>query len=79
MSVVYVMMTCDVGFEKYVIDQLKAIDLVKEIKEVMGEYDILAKLESDNPDELENIISSKIRRISNIKTTLTLTVVWSQE
>jgi len=42
-------------------------------------YDILVKLESDNPDDLKNIIPSKIRKILNIRTTLTLLVVESQE
>ena len=74
MSMVYVMITCDVGFEKLVIAELKKVSLVKEIKEVMGEYDILVKLESNNSDELKNIIPLKIRKIPNIRTMLTLIV-----
>jgi DNA-binding Lrp family transcriptional regulator len=60
MSVMYVIITCDVGFEKSVIAELKTINFVKEVKEVIGEYDILVKLELDNLDELKNIIPSKI-------------------
>ena len=74
MSMVYVMITCDVGFEKSVIAELKKVSLVKEIKEVMGEYDIIVKLESNNSDELKNIIPLKIRKIPNIRTMLTLIV-----
>ena len=79
MSIIYVMIICDVGFRKSIINELKTINFVKEVKEVMGEYDILVKLESDNPDELKNIIPSKIRKIPNIRTTLTLTVIEFQE
>jgi len=79
MSIVYVMITCDVGFEKSVIAELKTVSLVKEIKGVIGEYDILVKLESNDSDELKNIIPSKIRKIPNIRTSLTLTVIESQE
>ncbi len=79
MNIVYVLITCDVGSEKSVITELKTINLVKEIKEVMGEYDIIVKLESNNSDELKNIIPLKIRKIPNIRTTLTLTVIESQE
>jgi len=74
MSIIYVIITCDVGFEKSVITELKKISLVKEINGVMGEWDILVKIESNNSDELKNIIPSKIRKIPNIRTTLTLVV-----
>lgn len=79
MSIVYVMITCDVGFEKSVINQLNAIDGVKEVIGVMGTYDILVKLESENSEDFKSTITSKIRKIPNIRTTLTLTVVESQE
>ncbi len=74
MSIIYVMIVCEVGFEKSVIAELKKVSLVKEIKEVMGEYDIIVKLESNNSDELKNIIPLKIRKIPNIRTMLTLIV-----
>ena len=74
MNIVYVLITCDVGSEKSVITELKTINLVKEAEGVMGTWDILVKLESNNSDELKNIIPLKIRKIPNIRTTLTLTV-----
>ena len=79
MSIIYIIITCDVGFEKSVIAELKKLSLVKEIREIIGEYDILVKLESNTSDELKNIIPSKIRKIPNIRTALTLTVIESQE
>jgi len=78
MNIVYVLITCDVGFEEPVINQLKTIDLVKEIIGVMGTYDIIVKLESKNSEDFKNIMTSKIRKISHIRTTLTLTVIESQ-
>lgn len=79
MSTVYVMITCDVGFEEPVINQLKAIDLVKEVIGVIGTYDIIVKLESENSEDFKNTITSKIRKIPNIRSTLTLSVVQSQK
>ena len=79
MSTVYVMITCDVGFEKPVINQLKTIDLVKEVIGVMGTYDIIVKLESENSEDIKSVMTSKIGKIPHIRTTLTLTVVESQE
>lgn len=79
MSMFFVFITCDMGFEKSIIDELKTINSVKDVKGVMGIYDILVKLESNNSDDLKNIITSKIRKIPNIITTLSVAVVESQD
>ncbi len=79
MSIVYVLITCDVGFEEPIINQLKTIDEIKEVIGVIGTYDIIVKLESNDSDSLKNIIPSKIRKILYIRTTLTLSVIESQE
>ncbi len=79
MSVFFVLVTCDMGSEKSVIDKLKTINLVKEVNQVWGSYDVLVKLEGDNSNDLKNIITSKIRKIPHIKTTVTLSVLESQE
>ena len=79
MSIVYVLITCDVGFEEPVINQLKTIDLVKEVIGVMGTYDMIVKLESENLEDFQSVMTLKIRKIPNIRTTLTLTVIESQE
>jgi len=74
MSIVYVLITSDLSFEKAVITQLKTIHLVKEVIGVMGTYDILVKLESKSSDDLRNVITLQIRKIPHIRTTLTLAV-----
>ena len=78
MSVFFVLVTCDVGSEKSVIDKLKTINLVKEVNQIWGSYNVLIKLEGDNSNELKNIITSKIRKIPSISTSITLTVIESQ-
>ena len=79
MSVFFVLVTCDMGSEKSVIDKLKTINLVKEVNQVWGSYDVLVKLEGDNSNDLKNIITSKIRKIPSISSSITLTVIESQE
>jgi len=56
MSTVYVMIACDACFEKSVIGQFKTMNVVKNVKRIMGEYGILVKLESNNSNELKNIV-----------------------
>jgi len=79
MSMLFVLITCDSGFEPSFIAELKTINLVKEVIWVWGTYDILVKLEGENSSDLKNIITSKIRKIPHFKTTLTLTVLESQK
>ena len=67
------------GTEKSVIAKLKTINSVKEVIHVWGSYDILVKLEGNNSDDLKNIVTSQIRKISDISTSLTLTVIESQD
>ncbi len=79
MSMFFVMITCDVGSEQSIIAKLKTINSVKEVNLVWGSYDVLVKLEGENSNDLKNIISSKIRKNPHIKTTVTLSVLESQE
>ncbi len=79
MSMFFVLVTCDISSVQSVIAKLKTINLVKEVNQVWGSYDVLVKLEGDNSNDLKNIITSKIRKIPHIKTTVTLTVLESQE
>ena len=79
MNVFFVLITCDLDSEKSIIAKLKTISQVKDVKGIMGIYDILVKLEGSNSDDLKNIITSQIRKIPNIRTSLTLTVIESQE
>jgi DNA-binding Lrp family transcriptional regulator len=71
----YVLLNCNLGSEESTIQKLKGVNLVKEVWGTFGAYDILAKLESDSSEELNNTISSKIRHLDNIRSTTTLLTV----
>lgn len=79
MYAVYVLISCDVGSENYIITQLKEIEYVKEAIEISGQYDIIVKLESQSKEETNNIVATKIRNIENIRTSLTLPVTETQD
>ncbi len=76
MSIAYVLISCDVGDEKSLMDELKTIPNVKQVTGVMGSYDVIAKLEASSNEEIKDIVS-KIRNLK-VRTTLTLTVIESQ-
>ncbi len=72
MKTVFTLITCDVGTEGKIVKNFKTIDGIKEAQRVMGNYDIVVKLEAQTKEDLMKIITQKIRIIPNIRTTLSL-------
>ncbi len=68
----YVLINCDLGSEESVIEQLKHVDTVKEVHGTFGAYDIVAKVASDKSETLRESITWQIRKINNVRSTLTL-------
>ncbi len=79
MATAYVLINCEIGSEQKVIDQIKLIDGVKEVRGVFGAYDILAKIETASSEKLRETITWKIRKIDRIRSTLTLMGIDGQE
>ena len=68
----YVLINCDTGYEESIIKELKKMGSIKEIHGTLGVYDIIAKVESENQEKLKEAIIGDIRKLTNIKSTLTL-------
>jgi DNA-binding Lrp family transcriptional regulator len=79
MNIAYVLVQSTIGHEMEVLNNLLKLDLVKEAKGTFGYYDILAKIEATSEKEIEKIITKKIRKIKNVNTTTTLSVISEQE
>jgi DNA-binding Lrp family transcriptional regulator len=75
----YVLMNCDMGSERNTISSLNAIDGVTESHGTFGLYDIVAKIESDTGDSIQNIVTETIRKIPKIDSTIILTRSESEE
>ncbi len=78
MAQAYVLINCELGSDDSVISQLKSIEGVKEVHGTFGAYDILVKIVSDKVETLRETITWKIRKIDNIRSTLTLMGIESQ-
>ena len=72
MATAYVLINCELGSEESIIQQLKELDSVVEVHGTFGAYDILAKIESSTVEVLRETITWKIRKIEQIRSTLTL-------
>tara|TARA_B100000470_G_scaffold216429_1_gene199680 strand:+ start:524 stop:724 length:201 start_codon:yes stop_codon:yes gene_type:complete len=62
-----------------ILRNLLHIDLIKEAKGTFGYYDILVKISGKSQTEIDSIIIKKIRKIKNVTTTTTLSVIPEQE
>ena len=62
-----------------VLRDLLNLDSVKEAKGTFGYYDILIKITASTDRDIENVITKKIRKIKNVSTTTTLTVIPEQD
>jgi len=79
MPIAYVLLNCTLGSEEEVIEQLKQIESIKDVIGTFGAYDILAKLETSNIEDLKNGITHQIRNIDKVKGTLTLLGIDGQD
>ena len=73
MSKAYVMMNCNLGEEKNIIESLKKIVGIKEAHGTLGLYDIVAQIECTTDKKIQEIVTQQIRKISKIQTSMTLT------
>jgi DNA-binding Lrp family transcriptional regulator len=84
MPTAYVLLNVKPNSELEVIKQIKDIMKVEsqsvryELQGVYGVYDIVVKIESENIDDVKNILA-KIRRVDKIISTITMLVIEEQE
>jgi len=66
-------MNCKLGSEKEIINSLIKIDGIREVHGTFGLYDIVAQLESDTEEKIQEIVTGNIRKMPKINSTVTLT------
>jgi DNA-binding Lrp family transcriptional regulator len=70
----FVMIDAVIGKEGEVLDQLKKIEHVKQACLIFGAYDIVAKIEAETWDKLREVITSRVRTLNAVRSTLTTIV-----
>ncbi|MEM0361009.1 MAG: Lrp/AsnC ligand binding domain-containing protein [Sulfolobales archaeon] len=70
-----VLVNTDIGSEEEVLNLLSSIEGITEAYVVYGVYDLVVKVSAPTTEELKDIISSKIRKIPKVRSTLTMIVV----
>ena len=78
MTEAFVLINCDLGAEDEIIQNLKGLYNVIEVAGTFGAYDIIVKVEAENNEQLRETIAWRIRKMSKIRSTLTLMKVEGQ-
>jgi DNA-binding Lrp family transcriptional regulator len=75
MSVAFVLINTEIGAMEEVLKALKDVGGVKEAFSVYGVYDIIAKVKAENMKKLKETVTWKIRRLDNVRSSLTMIVI----
>lgn len=78
MATAYVLANCIAGVEEKIIGEIAKISEVREVRGTYGVHDIFVKVKSSEMETLNHAITSEIRRIPGITSTMTLVVIEEQ-
>ena len=84
MPTAYILINSDLGTDVSIIKYLNKTlseekDIQFEVDGVYGVYDIIVKLTSENGEPLRGIITTKVRTIDHVQSTLTMMVIEEQD
>ncbi len=71
----FVFITTESDESYLTLEDLRKIDEVKEVYLARGAYDLVAKVSGESFDHLREIVHTRIGNLSNIRSTLTLTLI----
>lgn len=78
METAFVLINCDLRSEKEIIEELKHIESIKEIKGTFGAYDIVTKIENPENNKVREVITQNIRKLPHVRSTLSLMSIQGQ-
>ena len=68
----YVLFNVSAGSENLVLEELRNIAEVQEAYFSYGVYDLVVKIKTDSMEQLKELVSHRLRAITDVKSTLTL-------
>jgi DNA-binding Lrp family transcriptional regulator len=74
MPTAWVLINTEVGLEPDVLKDLKKVAEVQEVYMTYGVYDIIARVTADTMDRVKETVTSKVRRMNKVRSTLTMLV-----
>jgi len=72
MEIAHILVTCEDKREDDVLDEMKPIKEIREIKKTFGVYNAVIRVEAESVQKIKRIMSEKIRNSPGVLSTLTL-------
>ena len=70
----YMLISCEIGEEQSILSSLKELPEVNDCMITYGNYDLIAEFVTNTSSEMNQVITSKIRKLQKIRSTITLRV-----
>ncbi len=74
MEKAYILVSCEIGTEQELALKLEEINEAKHVMITYGDYDIVVEAETDDAAKMDDVITSKVRKLEKIRSTITLRV-----
>ena len=74
MAEAYVLLKVKPGYERNIVSELKSIPEIKDVDELYGEWDIITKASVARIEDLDALLSEKMRKIDGVTLTSTMIV-----
>ena len=74
MEKAYILISCDIGKEHELASQLRQFDDIGSVMITYGDYDIVIEAQTEKSEQMDDLITSKIRKLEKIRSTITLRV-----
>jgi DNA-binding Lrp family transcriptional regulator len=68
----YILFSVASGAEDQVREDVLKIEGVQEVNVSYGVYDLIVKIKTDSMEQLKELVSHRLRRLDNVRSTLTL-------
>ena len=74
MAEAYVLLKVAPGYERNIVEALKNIPGIEDVNELYGEWDIITKASVKSIEDLDELLSVKMRKIDGVTLTSTMIV-----
>jgi DNA-binding Lrp family transcriptional regulator len=74
MAEAYILLKVNPGYERSIVKALKDIPEVEDVDELYGQWDIITKASVDRIEDLDALLSDKMRKIEGVTLTSTMIV-----
>jgi DNA-binding Lrp family transcriptional regulator len=68
----FVLLNTELGQESKIMEALEGVKEIIHIYSLYGIYDLILEMEADSMDKVKDVVFNKVRRLENVKSTITL-------